>query len=360
MRESSIVVRPEQAGTPHYSQSSRLNAAGLRSAISVLERFADEVPLPQPHHPIVIADYGAGDGHNSLLPLTAVIGRLRARTRPEHAVLVAHTDLATNDFTALFQTLADDPDSYLKYDSATFPSAIGRSFYQQIMPSASVTVGWSAWAVQWLRRVPVPVPDHIHVAYSAADTVRSAYARQAAEDWHEFIAFRGRELRPNGRLVVLTMGVDEDGNTGLRQVIQALAAELDAMCADGVLTEDELAGISLPMVSRSAKDFVAPFAPKGRFEGLSVEHLEVFDAEDRYWAQYRVDRDAEAFGARWAAFARASVFPLLAGGLDCADNGSRRAVFADRLERGLARRLAADPQQAQIPMALVVLHKAGS
>ena len=84
---------------------------------------------------------------------------LRKRTRPEHSVLVAHTDVADNDFTALFRTLADDPDTYLQKDAATFASAVGRSFYTQILPSNSVNLGWTSWAIQWLSRVPAPVPD---------------------------------------------------------------------------------------------------------------------------------------------------------------------------------------------------------
>ena len=92
---------------------------------------------------------------------------LRNRTRPEHSVLVVHTDVPDNNFTVLFETLADDPDTYLRKDAATFASAVGRSFYSQIIPSNSVHLGWSSWAIQWLSRVPAPVPDHVHVAYSA-------------------------------------------------------------------------------------------------------------------------------------------------------------------------------------------------
>ena len=77
-----------------YSASSRLQAAGLQPAIKLFEEAAEVVPLPRPPQPIVIADYGAATGHNSLLPVGAAIAVLRKRTRPEHSVLVAHTDLA--------------------------------------------------------------------------------------------------------------------------------------------------------------------------------------------------------------------------------------------------------------------------
>lgn len=362
MPESSAVVRPEPMDSGSYNRQSRLQAAGLRPAIALFEQAADAVPLPRLPQPIVIADYGASSGHNSLLPVGAAIGRLRKRVRPEHAILVAHTDVPENDFTVLFQTLADDPDSYLSNDAATFASAVGRSFYRQILPSNSVTLGWTSWAIQWLRRVPAPIPDHIQVAGSNDDAVKTAYAKQAAQDWHDFIAFRGRELGPGGRLVVMTMALDATGDFGYRPLLDGIVAELAELAeltSAGLLSRDEVARMSIPTVGRRESDFLSPFAPKGRFEGLTVAHLEVFDAEDRFWDAFRLDHDAEAFGRRWAAFSRASVFPTLAAALDCPAGDPRRVEFADRLEAGVAVRLAAAPERMKIPLAHLVLVKAG-
>ena len=312
MPESSIVVRPEPMESATYTASSRLQAAGLLPAVALFEQAAAEVPLPTPPQPIVIADYGAATGHNSLKPMSAAIKALRRRTRHDHAILVAHTDVPDNDFTALFRTLADDQDSYLNHDTASFPSAIGRSFYSQILPSNTVNLGWSSWAVQWLSRIPAGAPefsDHVQVAYSKNAEARAAYAHQAATDWNDFVAFRGRELAPDGRLVVLTMAVDEYGEFGYRAMNDALYATLNDQVSDGLLHRDELRRMALPVFARDEKDFRAPFSPKGRFEGLTIEHLEIFNADDRFWESFQSDGDAEAFGARWAAFARAALFP---------------------------------------------------
>lgn len=354
MPESSVVVRPEPMDSGRYTASSRLQAAGLSRAITLFDEAATVVPLPRSPRPIVIADYGAGNGHNSLLPIGAAIATLRTRTRPEHSILVTHTDVPDNDFTALFRTIAEDPDSYLAKDATTFTSAVGRSFYRQIVPSNSVNLGWSSWAIQWLGRVPSPIPDHIQVSHSTDEQVRSAFARQAAHDWHEFVAFRGRELCPGGRLVVLTMALTDDGEFGYRPLLDAMMETLAELSAQGVLTEAELQAMSLPIVGRRAKDFIAPFAPSGRFERMSIAHVEVFDGGDRFWAQYRIDKDARAFGAQWAGFCRAAVLPTLAASIDDED---RRVQFLDQLERGIATRLAAAPEQMQIPLACLVIEK---
>ncbi|TXI54258.1 SAM-dependent methyltransferase [Mycolicibacterium mageritense] len=354
MPESSIVVRPEPEGTP---PSTRLQAAGLLSAIKLFEEAARTVPLPSAPQPIVIADYGAGTGHNSLQPIGAAITTLRGRTRPEHSVLVTHTDTVDNDFSALFRTVAEDSESYLRKDSATFTSAVGRSFYTQILPSNSVNLGWSAWSLLWLGRVPMPVPDHIAVACSADAHVRDSYARQAAHDWHEFVAFRGRELCPGGRLVVLTMALAEDGDFGYGPLLAALTDTLFELRTDGFLNDDEVQRMSLPIVGRRAADFVAPFAPSGRFERLTIEHLDVFDADDRFFNQYRTEHDAKVFGAQWASFCRFAVFGVLAEALDGGSADPRRTTFFDRLEAGVAARLSAAPEPTRIPLAQVVLEK---
>lgn len=357
MPESSIVVRPEPMDSGSYSAATRLQAAGLQSGIALFESSAARVPLPDPPQPIVIADYGASSGHNSLLPVGAAIAELRKRTRPEHSVLVAHTDTPVNDFRALFRTLEEDPDSYLHRDRATFASAVGRSFYAQILPSNSVHLGWSSWAVQWLSRVPAVVEDHLQVAYCADASVRAAYAKQAAHDWHEFIAFRGRELCRGGRLVVTTMAIGDDGEFGYRPLLAAMMACLDELAADGLITADEIARMCIPTIGRREADFVAPFAPSGRLERLEIAQLDVFDAEDRFWSRYQTDHDAVAFGARWAGFARASAFPALSTGLAAGAADPRLSEFFDRLEAGVGERLGAAPERMQIPLAHVVLEK---
>lgn len=354
MRESSVVVRPEPTDSGWYSAASRLQAAGLRRAIALFEQAAEVVPIPRAPRPIVIADYGAGTGHNSVLPVCAAISVLRKRTRPEHSILVTHTDVPENDFTALFRTLSDDPDSYLKRDAASFGSAVGRSYYTQILPSNSVNLAWSAWALHWLGSVPTPTGDHLLAAHSDDADVRAAHTRQAAHDWHEFVAFRGRELSPGGRLVVMTLGVDDDGRLGFEPLVTALVDTLTELVDAGTLTDAERRAMSIPIVGRSAKDFESPFAPSGTFEKLSIVHLELFDAEDRFWTQYRSDGKTEAFGARWAAFTRAALFPTLAWALN-ADRDP--ATVFDALEHGIATRLAAAPTQTRIPLAQLVIEK---
>jgi hypothetical protein len=361
MNELSAFVRPApMEGQGVYNRSSRVQAAGLSPAVPLLELAARIVPLSEKPEPIVIADYGSSQGHNSLHPLAVAIQILRERVGPERAISVVHTDLPENDFTALFRTLATDSNSYLRGDPALFASAIGRSFYEQLLPTESVTLAWSSWAVQWLSRVPAPIPDQIQVAYSRDPTARAAFAAQAAEDWRTFLTQRGRELRPGGRLVVLTMAVDETGNFGYRPLLVAMYTALMKMVQEGFVRSEEAQRMIIPTVGRSRSDLLVPFAKDGSFAGLSVEQLEVFPGEDRIWLQFQSDGDAHAFGARWAAFSRASVFPTLAAGLAGGREDFRAGTFVERLESEMAARLAATPEQMLIPLGKMLLAKQGA
>lgn len=348
MPESSVVVQPEAIG------SARWRTAGLRTAALLFEQAAAEVDLPEPPAPIVVAEYGCGDGRNGLAALAAGITVLRKRTRAGHAIAVTHTDAPDNDFSALFRTLDSEPDSYLRTDRAVFCSAVGRSFLTQLLPPERVHLAWSSWAIHWLSRTPAPIPDHVQVSFSVDDAVRAAYARQAAHDWHEFIAFRGRELHPGGRLVVMAMGQREGGQFGLGPLLDALTATLSDLGAQGVITADERREMTIPVVGRSERDFLSPFAPSGRFERLKITHLEITDAQDRFWAQYQIDSDARAFATSWVRFAQAAVFDRLGAAVS---DPLRRAAFQLALEASLIDRLAAAPEPMPIPMAHIVVEK---
>ena len=95
---------------------------------------------------------------------------------------MVHTDLPENDFTVLFQTLTASPKCYLRNNPAVFASAVGKSFYEQILPSNSLTLGWSSWAVQWLSRTPAVIPDHVQLALSQDLPAQNAFSHYERAD----------------------------------------------------------------------------------------------------------------------------------------------------------------------------------
>lgn len=342
-----------------YNRSSRVQAAGLEPAISLFAEAARAVPLPPGREPIVLTDYGCSEGRNSILPMAAAVSILRARAGPSRPVTLIYADLPGNDFSALFKTLDKDPYSCVSADPQVFACAIGRSYFEPLLPAGTVSLGWSSWAIQWLSRAPkTPIPDHVQVAYSRDSDARAAFEARAAEDWRVFLARRAAELRAGGRLVVVAMALDDQGRFGYEPLLCALYSSLEAMVVEGFLQPKELHAMAIPTVGRSRADFLTPFGNGGGdFCGLSLADLEIFDGEDRIWAEYEGNRDAVAFGANWARFSRASVFPSLASALS-SGGAWRSAAFFDRLEAGFGARLAAAPQRMTIPLAKMTVKKA--
>src|SRR6202167_4641458 len=352
-KDPGFVTPAAMEGQGGYNRSSQVQAAGLSPAVPMLEHAARMVALPAGSQPIVIADYGSSEGHNSLLPLGAAIAILRERIGPDRSISVVHTDLPENDFSVLFELLNGDPNSYLRRDHAVFASAVGRSFYEQILPAGSVTLAWSSWAVQWLSRAPCPIPDQVQVAFSHDAPARAAFSRQAAEDWQCFLTHRERELCPGGKLAVMTMAVDQDGEFGYRPLLNAMYAALVDMVESGFLSGEEMRRMVIPTVGRRRAAFLAPFGAGGpfgsrRFEeggggwlgGCGVEGVFFFCWEEaHFWSDFERDGDAQRFAARWAAFSRASVFPTLAGSLNGGRDDSRAARFLEDLESGTTMRL---------------------
>jgi hypothetical protein len=358
--EKSVIGQPAaMEGHGGYNTRSQVQAGGSSPAIAMLERAAKDVPLPAAPQPILIADYGSSQGHNSLAPLAVAIGALRKRIDSHRAISVVHTDLPQNDFTSLFETLNHDRESYLLRDPDSFAMAVGRSFYEQILPSDSVTLGWCSWAVQWLSRTPAAIPDHVQQAGSEDAPTRAAFSRQAAEDWQSFLMARGRELCSGGRLVVLTMAVDDKGDFGYRPVLKAMYATLVEMVDTGFLQADELQRMAIPTVGRSREEFLAPFHGEGIFGGLRVEEIDIFLGEDHVWSDFEQHGDPQRFAAQWAAFSRASVFPTLAEGLDKGRGDSRTAEFVQLLEAGMISRLSVTPERVLIPLCKLALVKVG-
>jgi hypothetical protein len=222
-----------------YNRGAAVQAAHADSVLHLLEAAARRVPLDATDAPLVLADYGCSQGVNSLAPMRAAIAALREGAGPDRPIWVVHNDQPGNDFASLFGLLENDSASYLRDEANVFAFAVGRSFFKRVLPPGSVALGWSSNSVHWLSRIPEPVPDGWHASATEISEVQNAYARQAAEDWRQFLRHRGEELRPGGRLVVSLMAISDDGAPGWEPLLRHLRAERDAMLAAGAISADE-------------------------------------------------------------------------------------------------------------------------
>jgi len=325
-------------GRGAYNANSAMQASGAAMALPLIEKAASEIPIEDGGRPAVIADYGSSEGRNSLAPMSAAISALRRRIGPERPIIVAHIDLPGNDFNTLFDTIENAAGSYAQAGANVFPAAVGRSFYGAVLPPSYVDLGWSAFAVVWLSRIPELIPGHIHLQASTPESVRAAFAAQARADWETFLLQRSRELRRGGRLILVVPAGYEDGSHSLTALFACADLALSDMVDRGEITAGERRRMVLPGYARRPSEMREPFAGDGTFAGLALENCTFLDVEDGAWAQYKRDGDTQALAARRAGLFRATFAPTLASALDRQQPEARQA-FAGALEALMRQRL---------------------
>ncbi len=359
MSATSIPDHGVMEGKGAYNRHARIPAGGAALALPLLEKVVQDIELDRSDENVVIADYGSSQGKNSLTPMRVAIGNLRPRLGPNRSILVFHIDQPSNDFNTLFEVLDADPDRYTLDEPNVFPCAIGRSFYERVLPPHSVHLGWSSYAAVWLSRVPARIPGHF-LPLRSTGSERAAFERQAAQDWEGFLSLRAGELRPGGRLMVVLPALNDDGVTGLEELMDHANAVLADMVDGGALRADERERMVLGTCPRRRSDLLAPFEADGQFEGLSVECCELGSLPDSAWADYERDGNQETLATKHALFFRAIFVPSLALALTDARDPEQRRLFADRFENGLKRRLTKQPAPLHSFVQIFVVAKQAS
>jgi hypothetical protein len=243
-------------------------------------------------------------------------------------------------------------------DPQVFPCAIGKSFYERVLPPECVHLGWSSYAAVWLSRIPRPIPDHF-ISLCCTGAVREEFDRQGAQDWESFLSLRASELVPGGRLVVLLPGIAEHGSSGFENVMDHANAVLAEMVKDGTITVEERTRMVIGSHPRRMSDLLAPFSTSKQFQSLNVEAFEESRVTDLAWIEFEKDGDGKALAAKHALFFRSVFAPALAAALTRVRAGDAQAasVFGDRLENGLKKRLEAQPAPMHSFVHTIVLAK---
>jgi hypothetical protein len=322
----------------YYGAHSRPQQSAGSYGFAMLERASAAVPLGG--GPVVVSDMGAAGGRSELQPLALAVGRLRERLGDGPPLLVVHTDLPGNDFSALFELIESSQDSYLRAASGVFPYAAGRSFFGPLLPPATLALGWSAIAVHWLSAVPVPLPGEVYSAFATGD-VAVAFARRSAEDWSTFLRCRAAELVPGGELVVVGGSAADDGTSGAEPLMGTAGAVAREMVAEGLLGEAELGDMTVPTWNRTTADFTEPFEDASLPLEL-VEH-EAHVLDDLFAATYAEDGDAVGLADGVTTFLRAFTEASLFGAALGHRPDAERTQLADDFYRRVHDRLVADP-----------------
>jgi hypothetical protein len=343
---------PAMEGDGFYNRHSTLQAAGIEKLLPIWREavartdFGDGAPA--------IADYGSSQGHNSMAPMAVAIETIRRRLAAQTPISIVHTDLPENDYASLFRTLTTANDSYLRLGGELFFSAVGRSYFEQILPPNSVDLGWNSWTLQWMSRNPAEDPDFLYGAYSPSQAVREAVDRQLAEDWRSFLRLRALELKPGG--VLLSSFVAKiEGVTSWEWVAEQLWLCILDMRREGLLSDAETLRINFPVAPRDLAAIEAPFDADRMFSGLRLEYADLLHLPDPFFPAYRESGDATVFAEEWKNMVQAVFAPTVKSALDPVRDAS--GVAADLFDR-LGRRIAAAPQPVDHFLGVALVRKA--
>ncbi|CAK4152253.1 unnamed protein product [Aphanomyces euteiches] len=229
---------------------------------SAMERFAKHAT---PKASYCIADLGASQGRNSVQLIHHVLGHLQSNQ-------------PANDFASLLKTLNSSA-SYIHARRNVYCGAISKSFYERLIPTASVDVVVSYIAAHWLSKLPAPLPGPMiffedperHA--SLPPTVVAAWRQAGHNDLVNFLRLRAAELVDHGALC-FTISSD-DGTERCRLFLHVGTKVLEDVLALGLLSAETLERMAIPSMLRSTEDVLAAFACVPELELHKYEHIVV-------------------------------------------------------------------------------------
>jgi hypothetical protein len=334
-------------GHGFYNKHSHEQAKANTYALPLIVEAINRVGLAQIGTEFRIADYGSAQGQNSLLPMKTAIAQIRTLAAKSGGatipISITHTDLPTNDWSTLFQTVLFSPDSYLAGERDVFCFASGTSIYQQIFPPNHIAFGYSAITEHWLSRKPCNIPNEIWSA-RAAGQVRETWAAQAKADWHAFLQYRALEMQPSAQLLIIGSGADAEGNSGAEGLTDLANQILQQLVKDGRLYPTEYEEMAIPTYYRTAQEWKEPFTSESSFTAvLSLDHFEEVTLPDAYLEQFQQDGNVQAFAKAYTGFFKAAYEPCVFVNLSDQRTPESRQQLIDLFSQRLQSALAQDP-----------------
>ncbi|KDO29623.1 hypothetical protein SPRG_05576 [Saprolegnia parasitica CBS 223.65] len=236
------------------------NKAGLNQ-LSIVHRTSaflqdsvNHLAVAKQHAPLLrIADLGASQGRNSVELLATVLKQLHASLPSplSREYLVYHEDQPGNDFESLFQTL-HGPASYLDRFPNVYASVISKSFYERVLPSESVDLALSYVSLQWLSKLPTPLPGRhvtMFVPHKAPPALVHEWKTAAHNDLVRFLQLRAVELSDNG--VLCTTMVSKTHSPTAELLHKAFGTWVVEAVANGLVSPTTMEAMGLPLYFRS-------------------------------------------------------------------------------------------------------------
>ncbi|MEM8569984.1 MAG: hypothetical protein AAGG56_03650 [Pseudomonadota bacterium] len=301
-------VTTGMVGHGFYNRNSAPQMAAIDYVLPWLDRAVAELPLATGAQTIGIADFGCSEGRNSIAVMQRVTQDLRRRT--SDPILTVHSDLPTNDFSALFRDLRPDGQSVFGDDQIS-SCAVGGSMFDQLLPPSSLHLATTFNAIGFLSCRPVARlpgyilpngPSHVRANGSVTEDERAIFARQAEDDIASFLEARANELVPGGKVLLQVFGADGDQRT-CDGIYDALNDAVLETVEEGVITRDAYEAYYQPVYFRTLEEILAPVVA-GRVP-FRIEISESYTAPVPFNEDFQRTGDVHAYAREYTNFYRA-------------------------------------------------------
>lgn len=305
----------------HYDANCDPQHSDIIQSQDLLLELAARCPQPANGQSLALADFGCGHGRTSSKTFERVVKLLRS-SRPDVTLNVFRNDLASNDFNALARRVAS-----VRVEGVHEFMAPG-SFFGQVLPANSLSLGTSFSTQHWLRDLPEQrVAEHVthEVSHQAYGT---AYAAHWQHGWHSFLQSRATELVEGGQLLISFVARSKSSDQ-VHAPFELLQLAAKTLVDDGHLSPYQLEQFQIPIHRPEHDEVMAPFGPTGfdSYRGLRVMQIQVTRPVCPLFADWRRDRNTERYAYRYSEFIRAFTEPVVRTGL-LNDGGTKRVEDA--------------------------------
>jgi len=249
-----------------------------------------------------LSDMGTADAGTSLTMVASAIEAVRARA-PQTPISIVYSDQPANDFNALIANVygLGPFETYLDRSEQVYPLVSGTTFYKQILPNATVDIGFSATAMHWLSSKVCNISNHVQAVGAAGEELEK-FRAQAASDWRQILLHRAAELKPGGKLVLINFGCDEQGrylgNTGGVNMFDNFNRIWRSFLEQDRITQAEYENMTLPQYYNTLEEFSAPLTDPDEAvyrAGLRLDHIETRVVKCPFAEAFAEHGDAERF-----------------------------------------------------------------
>ena len=278
----------------------------IDAATSLVVEAIDSLPRSAFETVFTLSDMGTADAGTSLGMIDRAIEAVRERA-PEAPITLVYSDQPRNDFNALITNVygLGPFETYLDRYPNLFPLVSGTTFYKQIVPDATLDIGFSATAMHWMSTKVCNISNHVQ-AVGAEGSELEAFRNQAHRDWRQILLHRAAELKPGGRLVLINFGRDDQGrylgNTGGVNMFDTFNEIWLEFLQQHRIDRDEYENMTLPQYYNTVEEFSAPLLDRDdpvHRAGLRLEHIDTRIVKCPFAESFAEHGDAARFAEEY-------------------------------------------------------------